>query len=65
MTDHCQALERRFHHDILLTRAMQLRVEVQGEGFNGALVLLYECFGLTGIESVAVLQTLRNRLTAE
>ena len=48
-----------------LTRAMQLRVEVQGEGFNGALVLLYECFGLTGIESVAVLQTLRNRLTAE
>lgn len=26
MTDHCQALERRLHHDIPLTRAMQLQV---------------------------------------
>ena len=26
MTDHCQALERLLHHDIQLTRAMQLQV---------------------------------------
>ena len=26
MTDHCQALERLLHHDIPLTRAMQLQV---------------------------------------
>jgi hypothetical protein len=45
-----------------LSRAMQLRTELQGEGHNGPLMLLYECFGLTGIESVSVLQALRRRL---
>lgn len=45
-----------------LTRAMQLRTELQSEGHNGPLMLLYECFGLTGIESVSVLQALRRRL---
>ncbi len=45
-----------------LTRAMQLRTELQSEGHNGPLMLLYECFGLTGIESVAVLQALRRRM---
>ena len=45
-----------------LGRAMQLRTELQSEGHNGPLMLLYECFGLTGIESVAVLQALRRRM---
>ena len=45
-----------------LARAMQLRTEVASGTYNGALVLLFECFGLTGIESIGVLQTLQNRL---
>ena len=45
-----------------IARAMQLRTEVASGTYNGALVLLFECFGLTGIESIGVLQTLQNRL---
>jgi hypothetical protein len=45
-----------------ISRAMQLRQEVASGTYNGALVLLFECFGLTGIESIGVLQTLQNRL---
>jgi hypothetical protein len=45
-----------------IARAMQLREEVASGTYNGALVLLFECFGLTGIESIGVLQTLQNRL---
>jgi hypothetical protein len=45
-----------------ISRAMQLRDEVASGTYNGALVLLFECFGLTGIESIGVLQTLQNRL---
>lgn len=44
-----------------ISRAMQLREEVASGTYNGALVLLFECFGLTGIESIGVLQTLQNR----
>jgi hypothetical protein len=47
-----------------LNRAMLLRTEVTSGSYNGALVLLFECFGLTGIESIGVLQTLQNRLEA-
>ncbi len=54
--------ERMERDSNFLSRAMQLRTEIQGEGHNGPLVLLYECFGLTGIESVAVLQVLRRGL---
>ncbi|WP_425615177.1 hypothetical protein NA78x_005077 [Anatilimnocola sp. NA78] len=45
-----------------ITRAMQLRTEVTSGSYNGALVLLFECFGLTGIESIGVLQALQNRV---
>lgn len=45
-----------------IARAMELRQEVASGTYNGALVLLFECFGLTGIESIGVLQTLQNRL---
>ncbi|QDU30481.1 hypothetical protein ETAA8_56210 [Anatilimnocola aggregata] len=45
-----------------ITRAMQLRTEVTSGSYNGSLVLLFECFGLTGIESIGVLQTLQNRV---
>jgi hypothetical protein len=45
-----------------ITRAMHLRTEVTSGTYNGALVLLFECFGLTGIESIGVLQTLQNRV---
>lgn len=45
-----------------IARAMELRTEVASGTYNGALVLLFECFGLTGIESIGVLQTLQNRL---
>ena len=31
---------------------------------NGALILLWECFGLQGMESITALQSLRSRLTA-
>lgn len=57
--------ERMERDSQFLSRAMQLRVEIQGEGYNGALALLYECFGLTGMESIAVLQQLRKRIAAE
>lgn len=39
-----------------------LRSELQGGSVNGALMLLWECFGLRGIEALAVFQTLRTRL---
>jgi hypothetical protein len=45
-----------------LATAMQLRRELQSGGNNGALMLLYECFGLTGAESVGVYQALKVRL---
>lgn len=47
-----------------LDRAMLLRTEVTSGSYNGALVLLFECFGLTGIESIGVLQALQNRVDA-
>jgi hypothetical protein len=46
----------------LMTRLAQLRRELQEGGINGPLKLLAECFGLEGMESVSVLQTLRARL---
>ena len=42
-------------------KAMQLRKELQARSYNGALMLLYECFGLQGIESIGVVQTLLAR----
>jgi hypothetical protein len=45
-----------------LTSAMQLRKELATGGYNGALMLLYECFGLTGMESIGVYQALKTRV---
>ena len=45
-----------------LTKAMRLRGELQTGSVNGALSLLYDCFGLTGIEAIGVMQTLKARL---
>jgi hypothetical protein len=45
-----------------LAKAMQLRKELEKDGINAAIMLLYECFGLTGLECIGVLQTLRANL---
>lgn len=45
-----------------MARLLQLRRELQDGGINGPLRLLSECFGLQGLESMSVLQTLRARL---
>jgi hypothetical protein len=41
---------------------MQLRKELERDGINAAIMLLYECFGLSGLECIGVLQTLRENL---
>jgi hypothetical protein len=46
----------------IMARLAQLRRELQEGGINGPLRLLAECFGLEGLESISVLQTLRARL---
>jgi hypothetical protein len=48
----------------LPSKAMRLRVELIAGSVNGALMLLWECFGLTGVESLGVVQTLKARLAA-
>jgi hypothetical protein len=45
-----------------MTRLLQLRRELLEGSINGPLKLLAECFGLEGLESLSVLQTLRARL---
>jgi hypothetical protein len=39
----------------------ELRSDIERGDMNGALMLLHECFGLQGLESLGVLQTLRMR----
>ena len=46
----------------IMTKAMQLRQELATGSFNGAMMLLWECFGLQGPESLSVAQTLKTRL---
>ena len=46
-----------------LTKALRLRHELQCGSANNALALLRDCFGLQGLESIRVLQTLQSRLT--
>jgi hypothetical protein len=54
---------QKMHEDAdFLLKAMQLRRELASGGYNGALMLLFQCFGLSGIESIAVYQTLKARL---
>ncbi len=45
-----------------MLRAMQLRSELAQGQTSGALVLLWECFGLQGPESVSAMQTLLARM---
>jgi hypothetical protein len=45
-----------------LHKAMTLRQELASGSINGALILLWECFGLQGMESIAALQTLKARM---
>jgi hypothetical protein len=45
-----------------LAKAMQLRRELTTGGHNGVLLLLFQCFGLSGIESIGVYQVLKARL---
>jgi hypothetical protein len=49
----------------VMNKAMSLRKEVATANFNSSLVLLYECFGLQGLEAISVLQTLMSRLGNE
>ena len=58
---------RTFHEQLarspeVISKAMRLRHELQSGSFNSALLLLWECFGLQGLESLLVLQTLQARL---
>ncbi|MEX2186603.1 MAG: hypothetical protein WD875_07410 [Pirellulales bacterium] len=46
----------------VMNKAMSLRQEIATANFNSSLMLLYECFGLQGLEAIAVLQTLMSRL---
>mgnify|MGYP006173681061 CR=1 FL=1 len=41
----------------------RLRQELAAGSINGALILLWECFGLQGLESIAALQSLRTHLS--
>jgi hypothetical protein len=49
----------------VMTKAMSLRKEIATANFNSSLMLLYECFGLQGLEASGVLQTLMGRLGSE
>ncbi|ADB16733.1 hypothetical protein Psta_2059 [Pirellula staleyi DSM 6068] len=44
-------------------KAMQLRAELLAGSHNAVMVLLYECFGLVGLESIGVMQVLHRRLS--
>lgn len=50
-------------HPQFLQKAAGLRNELAAGSVNGALLLLWECFGLQGLESVVALQALRSRQT--
>ena len=42
-----------------ISRATQLRAEIEEGSYNRAIVLLHDCFGLTALEAMTVLQSLR------
>jgi len=47
-----------------MARAMRLRGELQSGSINGSLMLLSECFGLQGMESIGAMQALKAWLGA-
>ncbi|MDZ4782174.1 MAG: hypothetical protein SGJ19_18155 [Planctomycetia bacterium] len=57
---------QRFHERLtqepdFLTKAMQLRHALRSGSANDVLMMLWECFGLQGVEAVGVYQTLQSR----
>ena len=50
------------HNPEVIAKAAQLRRELQAGGYSTALMLLHECFGLQGVESISVMQSLRARI---
>ena len=46
----------------VIGKAAQLRRDLQAGNYNNSLALLHDCFGLQGVESVSVMQTLRARM---
>jgi hypothetical protein len=60
---------RRFQEQLsdrpqFLQKAMGLRHELASGSINGSLILLWECFGLQGPESLSALQSLKARMNA-
>lgn len=55
-------LQRYVEDAEIVTKAMQLRKELMLSNYNNAIMLLYECFGLQGMESIAAMQALRAML---
>lgn len=45
-----------------ISKVMQLRCELDAGSFHGAVALLVDCFGLTGVEALGVMNALRRRL---
>jgi hypothetical protein len=57
---------QRFHERLtqepdFLTKAMQLRHALRSGSVNDVLMMLWECFGLQGVEAVSAYQTLQSR----
>lgn len=50
------------HEPTVMMKAQGLRQELATNNFNASLTLLWECFGLQGMESIAVIQALRMHL---
>lgn len=46
----------------VMLKAMNLRTELQAGNHNASLMLLWECFGLRGLESIGAMQTLKASL---
>jgi len=46
----------------VIGKAAQLRRDLQAGNYNSSLALLHDCFGLQGVESLSVMQTLRARM---
>jgi hypothetical protein len=48
--------------DDFISKVMQLRCELEAGSAHGAVALLVDCFGLTGVEALGVMNALRRRL---
>jgi len=56
--------ERMDADPLFLTKAIQLRRELASGNVNSSLMLLWQCFGLQGMESIEVMQTLKSRISS-